>query len=1179
MVRLGDGDDKLIFRRDKGYLPVWYTEGSPEEDFSVEITRSNCENTVNPYSRVSIIETNLARAIVHWRYARDCSNIGTTGTGWVDEYFTVYPDGVCMRTVKNAAGTTFAQWEAGTPDIYGLQLLPGSIGTLPASWLDPPALSITSGDYSDEGFNDQRRCYTLQCNVTGNPTVLNATLDTSGGKSIHNPVIVIKNWGDADAEVTVDGNEPASYYVGYADDMYGDHLVVWLGIETTSSIDISIAPSGGSGQFVDRALPPDFGYDFENDVPPLPMGSPEPGAFGAYYTQLKFNNKFDGLWRVGEHADIVVQFDDNTHRFVFWRGTNYGPHWVSDTSETLYSNWYGTQFVERRASEWGGDGCCAEPMQDWDCRYAHARIISSNAARAIVQWRYASCDKNYDIVRDGGGDVWGDWDEEYFTIYPDAISVRKVTAYSSRTGGSDMESPHIEYHEAIPVTNPGTIPEDNIHWNALSATNYAGNKRDWVAQDEDGGAMTNLGQIADKPIMVVRMKGSTVPVSIVEGTSVEHDPVDQHDCRPFNAYDDWPGWPDDDRSAGGWYWEEDPDTHCYRNFWTKYPSHCSILHLKWDDYEHVIDVRRTKLMLFGMFDAAEAANVNNLIPLARSWEYAPTLTIGGSGFSGGSYDKTERAYKITRDSQQATELEFTINASSNSPVYNPCFVIDNWGGEVQLAVDGQPVEPGPDFRQGIEHTADEVSSLVIWLKKESTSPVDICVLTSMLPPQPAFNPDPADGAKNAFPDVVLGWNAGAHTVWHDVYFGTDFGSVRDAAATFDPNNVYIGRQGVEDIDYDPTPTGLLEFNQAYYWRIDEVNDPYLWTGDVWSFTVCKGKAGKPSPADGAKDVPRDVELGWSPGLLAASHDVYFGTDFGAVNNAGTSSSEYKGSQPLEADTYDPCGLLDLGTTYYWRIDEVNNPSTWKGDVWHLEVEEYIVVDDIESYNDTNEVIDTWKVWPYPDANNGAYVYLDQVIIHGGEKSMKFYFDTWFGTYFTAIRTYPTAQNWTIAGVNHLSLWFHGCSSNSADDQMYVVVKDGSGHSATVVYDGDVNDIKNEEWQEWNILLQDFNDGDVELTDVREVVIGANSLMWYGTIYYDDIRLYVTRCIPENISVADLSGDCLVDIRDFVILANQWKQPPGSPSADIAEPLDGFVNWKDLDLLAESWLEVKLWPPE
>jgi hypothetical protein len=725
MVRLGLGEDKLIFRRDQGYSPVWYGEDCSEQDLPTEVTRSNCESNVNPFSRVSIIEANPARAIVHWRYARDCGNISPTG--WVDEYFTVYPDGVCIRTIKNATGTTFAQWNSLAPDIERMRLLAEGIEALPAEWLNPAALSVTSGDYTYEGFNEERRCYELRCNVTSAPSALDLTLDTSGGKSIHNPAIVLKNWGDADADVTVTGSRPASRHIGYVDDMYGDHLIVWLGIETTSSIDISIVPRGGSGQFIDRAPPPDFGYDFDINVPPLPMGSLEPGPFGAYYTNLKFNNRFDEYWRIGDHTDVVVQFDDNAHRFVFWRGTNYGPHWTSDTNETLYSNWYGTQFVERRASEWGEDGCCAEPMQDWDCRYAHARIISSNPARAVVQWRYASCDPDYDIVRDGSGDVWGDWDEEYFTIYPDAISVRKVTAYSSRTGGSDMESPHIEYHEAIPVTNPGTIPEDNIHWNALSATDYSGSKKDWQAYDVDGGAMTDLHLIANKPIMVVRMKGSTVPVSIVEGTAVEHDPVGQHDCRPFNAYDDWPAWPESDRSMGGWLWDEDPDTHCYRYFWTKYPSHCSILHLKWDDYEHLVNEKRTKIMLFGMYDAAEAANVNNLIPLARSWQYAPTLTIASAGFSGGSYDKTERAYKISRDLQDAAELEFTINASSNSPVHNPCFVIENWREPARLHVNGQVVEPGPDFRQGTEKTADEVASLVVWMRAESTSSINVAI--------------------------------------------------------------------------------------------------------------------------------------------------------------------------------------------------------------------------------------------------------------------------------------------------------------------------------------------------------------------------------------------------------------------------------------------------------------------
>jgi hypothetical protein len=35
---------------------------------------------------------------------------------------------------------------------------------------------------------------------------------------------------------------------------------------------------------------------------------------------------------------------------------------------------------------------------------------------------------------------------------------------------------------------------------------------------------------------------------------------------------------------------------------------------------------------------------------------------------------------------------------------------------------------------------------------------------------------------------------------------------------------------------------------------------------------------------------------------------------------------------VDVNSFDPCGL-ELATTYYWRIDEVNGPNTVKGDVW------------------------------------------------------------------------------------------------------------------------------------------------------------------------------------------------------------------------------------------------------
>jgi hypothetical protein len=125
----------------------------------------------------------------------------------------------------------------------------------------------------------------------------------------------------------------------------------------------------------------------------------------------------------------------------------------------------------------------------------------------------------------------------------------------------------------------------------------------------------------------------------------------------------------------------------------------------------------------------------------------------------------------------------------------------------------------------------------------------------------------------------------------------------------------------------------------------------------------------------------------------------------------------------------------------------------------------------------------------------------------------------------------------------------------------------------------VNDIATEEWQQWIISLSRFGDGGVQLTNVREFVIGVDSPPpRFGTVIFDDIRLYTATCVPELGPTADLTGDCVVDLADFAVFAGQWRESPGSPSADIApDPPDGFVDGQDLDVLMDSWLDEQLWP--
>jgi hypothetical protein len=92
-------------------------------------------------------------------------------------------------------------------------------------------------------------------------------------------------------------------------------------------------------------------------------------------------------------------------------------------------------------------------------------------------------------------------------------------------------------------------------------------------------------------------------------------------------------------------------------------------------------------------------------------------------------------------------------------------------------------------------------------------------------------------------------------------------------------------------------------------------------------------ASEPNPANEETSVNLSMVLNWQSGRNAASHDVYLGTNYNDVNYANESSPEYKGS--YDVNRYDPCNLAPT-TTYYWRIDEVNGPNLWKGNIWRFE---------------------------------------------------------------------------------------------------------------------------------------------------------------------------------------------------------------------------------------------------
>ncbi len=91
--------------------------------------------------------------------------------------------------------------------------------------------------------------------------------------------------------------------------------------------------------------------------------------------------------------------------------------------------------------------------------------------------------------------------------------------------------------------------------------------------------------------------------------------------------------------------------------------------------------------------------------------------------------------------------------------------------------------------------------------------------------------------------------------------------------------------------------------------------------------IC-GPVTLPSPADGATKVSIDVQLSWTAGVGALSHDVWFGRD----NPPTTLIAD----DILDTNCFP--GTLDCATLYYWRVDENTAAGSVTGDAsWRLAV--------------------------------------------------------------------------------------------------------------------------------------------------------------------------------------------------------------------------------------------------
>lgn len=452
----------------------------------------------------------------------------------------------------------------------------------------------------------------------------------------------------------------------------------------------------------------------------FPTDGSERRVFGAVNTTLKYNETWDKLWRLGDFADIVVTFNKPV-RMVFWHGTSYGACYVTENEK-----WSGDQSLESNQwmddmkfdsinpnpDKWG----CAEHMSDKRCIYSNVKLVENNPARVIVKWRYNLSYMNYSQSHVDELTGWGDWAEEYFVIYPDAVAVRHQLLWTSRWGvvanTANWPAPGVPWHqfqETIFFNQPGTTPLDNVEDSALSVANMDGDKYTFVWKYKTGDVQKNEAKsvVKEPNIQITNLKSKYRPFIIFEKGSV----IDPWVGNGFPGF--WNHWPvaqipSDGRTVSI------PDR----------PSHASlscgapvVSDSKNGSHEAV--------MLYGLTEKT----IEKLVPLARSWNYPSEVKVVKGDVVSKGFDKFQRAYILVCN-QESSKTEIQLIGTKESPVVNPAFVIKGWGDKkVEIQLNGKKCKEGTKYRAGYENHL-EGTDLVLWfdLNSEKTESISINII-------------------------------------------------------------------------------------------------------------------------------------------------------------------------------------------------------------------------------------------------------------------------------------------------------------------------------------------------------------------------------------------------------------------------------------------------------------------
>ena len=239
------------------YWDPWPSSGKVAAPFTKDLSNSNI-NIVNfkSKSKPFYIYEPGTRIIPYGgglNEVRDYSKFPTwnhwpVGQAPSDGRYAYFADRVSSSAVTSPEPTVEVEKDGTSHGrfIMGLTDKPiDKLAPIARSWLQSPVLKVINASFSSEGYNRDERAFIVSKKVPGQAETLEFEIEASKEFPVVNPAFVIKDWGDMNAELKINGEKikrGGDFRLGHRCRLEGDDLIIWIRMEAYKPIKLSLIP-------------------------------------------------------------------------------------------------------------------------------------------------------------------------------------------------------------------------------------------------------------------------------------------------------------------------------------------------------------------------------------------------------------------------------------------------------------------------------------------------------------------------------------------------------------------------------------------------------------------------------------------------------------------------------------------------------------------------------------------------------------------------------------------------------------------------------------------------------------------------------------------------------------------------------------------------------------------------